>query len=140
MDDRGLVPRPAAIVETDDRRVVAHRDHLVALVQHEQLVDEGGAAHGMRRLPPEARRYHRAALHLAARAELHPQPVEGGPECGIVGPGHGTDGEIVPVLAGDPAVAGREVGGAEAWIHGMNGYLGALVERASLVGLRARES
>ena len=112
-DDRRQ--RAAARVEAHHRGVIAQRRDLLAAPQHEQLVGERVCrpSTGRPRIPREPLADHLARLHLAARAELEPQPLVGRREVGVVGVAHAAHAHVGPVARRLGAVAGREVLGEQ---------------------------
>src|SRR5262249_27252830 len=110
-------PRTIELLSLDDRRVIAHGDDVRAEAEHQQLIEERPRPDRTRGVPGEASRNNLPPLHLAARAELGPQPHEGMREIGVCRAANVVDGERRPIARGDVRIARREIRGAQATIH-----------------------
>jgi hypothetical protein len=65
--------------------MVSHRDHLFLVLYDQHFVEIPVATDRTGRFPSEPRGDHLARFHLAAVAELRPQPLVGWREAGVVG-------------------------------------------------------
>ncbi len=73
---------------------------------------------GLRGIPREPIADHRAPFHLAARAELAPQPLVRGVEVGVRSVADATHLQVAPVERRETAVARREIRGELGEVHG----------------------